>query len=472
MLTVNFVDTSHLLVTFHSRRLLKRLEDCPQDDEDRSVDALLVELPSGKVLASTVWRTHDRGQYLWSLGKGRFMLRIRNTLTTFAPLENLRAGNAFVQRPFITTDRRISVILLSPESDLLVVESRPPRPKVVLPEDDQDGAQHQRQREPVQIDFFRIAIPDGSGDGVIARQAGEAFAPMPGTIPANSAGYVAALDQGNSHWAFDFRMFSGKVKELSPFESTCEPTAHLVSRSEFVAFGCHLGSVPQVIGGFNLRGDEMWEQNLGDNYISPSFVYAPAGGRFAMGRLISRSSMQLEQFTPELLGPQTVVVYQTDSGKQVMHIDCSPAERAGENFDLSPDGMELAVIRNDAVEIYNLPPLTGPEQKAVQLATASAAEDTGATIRLGAASGGSASAPSEKETLTASGTPVEQANGPVAPPVAEKPADAQSATKPTDDQTQTTQPRKPPTLYNEPGEAGAPSGNSSGQSSGRTSDPQ
>ena len=56
MLTVDFVDEDHLLVTFGVRRLMKRDAKDPANDADRTVGAFLLELPSGKVLAQTEWR--------------------------------------------------------------------------------------------------------------------------------------------------------------------------------------------------------------------------------------------------------------------------------------------------------------------------------------------------------------------------------------------------------------------------------
>ena len=72
MLTVDFVDNDHLLITFGVRRLMKRDPSEPVDGDDRTVGAYLVELPSGKVMAQTEWRLHDRGKYLWSLGMDGF----------------------------------------------------------------------------------------------------------------------------------------------------------------------------------------------------------------------------------------------------------------------------------------------------------------------------------------------------------------------------------------------------------------
>ncbi len=471
MLTVHFVDEQHLLLTYNTKRLLKRLADCPPEDEDRTIDALLLELPSGKVLARTEWRVHDRGQYLWNLGHGRFILRTRNTLATFAPLANLASGHPFLEQPIISTRRTILAVLLSPDADLMIVESREPKPLPGAPR-----PYSEEENDPVQVDFFRVGTPGNSGDQVALQRAGQIFA--------------RSIDQGRQHWAFDFRHFSGKTKQLSPFESSCRPTPILVSRSEFIAFGCHTTHTQQVIGGFNLRGEEMWEQNLGETYIAPMFVFAPAAGRFAMSRLISHDPFMREEasLTPQLVGPQTVVVYQTDSGKQILRLDCSPIERAGQNFALSPDGLNFAVIRNEVIEIYTLPPLTAEEKKAVQLAKASEPEATDAIVHFAQAASAEPEAPADhpepgspppaaasgggpastgnnnpgtgQSTQSSAGAGTDTSSS-VPSTAVEKPSEASSPSAPatgaadnaaenqSGDQEET---RKPPTIYTLPGE--------------------
>ncbi len=133
MLTLHYVDDQHLLLTFSARHLLRRLVDEPEDDQDRAIDAVLLEIPSGHVLARTTWRMHDHGQYLWSLGHGHFLLRVRDSLTTFAPMANLSTSEPFAETPFLATvDRRIASIHLTPDADLLTIETikrTPPKPK-------------------------------------------------------------------------------------------------------------------------------------------------------------------------------------------------------------------------------------------------------------------------------------------------------------------------------------------------------
>jgi hypothetical protein len=381
MLTVHYVDDKHLLLTFVVHRLIPRLADEPADDQDRVVDALLLELPSGRVLSRTKWHLHDHAQYLWSLGHGHFLLRIRDTLTSFAPLANLSTGQPFAQQPFlISNERRLAAIIPSPDCDLLIIESvkrtPPKKPMTDIFGPAMPSTPELKERDRVQINFYRIHAGDDGGP-VQRRSAGVVQAQNTGDIPASTAGYLAVVDLGRQHWGFDFHSYTGKTDELAPFDSTCSPAPIFVSHSEFIAFGCKNGQTRQLLGGFNMRGEEMWQQGLFGDFIAPSLVYAPAGGRFALSRIMLRSSAIADQpISSDQVATQSVVVYQIDSGKQLLRVDCSPVERAGQNFALSPDGMALAVVHADAVEIYTLPPLTDKDQAAVKLAKSTAPPET------------------------------------------------------------------------------------------------
>lgn len=478
MLTVNYVDSTHLLFTFAVHRLMERIPNDPPDDEDRTVEAVLVELPSGRVLARTDWRFHDNGQYLWSLGRGRFLLRIRDTLTTFAPLANLASGHPFRQRAFLTTDRRIGVVLLSPEADLLIVESAEPAPPMPAapvslfgptPKPAPQPIGKPGDPDPVALSFYRLALP-GTGDMVEADLAGIAHASHFGDLAAMGAGHLVVVDEGRQEWGFDFHPFNGKVKELAPFASTCDPTPRFVSSSEFVAFGCHTGDSPQVIGGFNLRGDEMWEQNLFGDYVATFMTFAPESGRFALGRVMGDAPIDnLEQGSGAGLTGQNVVVYQMESGKQILHVDCSPVARAGQNFALSPDGMGLAVVRENALEIFPLPPLSKKDEADVKEARALIPKEDVLPIDFASPSPESAAAstvPSEPTSVKASLPAVQSAVQPEKQKVqqaASVPAPSPTAPQPAASTTVVEgdappeHPRKRPTLYTLPGET--PPGN-------------
>src|SRR5260370_8654736 len=64
MLTLHYVDDKHLLLTFVVHRLIPRLPDEPEDDQDPVVEAFLVALPTGPTLPRTTCHLRHHPQYL------------------------------------------------------------------------------------------------------------------------------------------------------------------------------------------------------------------------------------------------------------------------------------------------------------------------------------------------------------------------------------------------------------------------
>jgi hypothetical protein len=465
MLTVDFVDKDHLLITFNVRRLMKREVNDPVDDADRTVGAFLVELPSGKALARTEWRMHDRGQYLWNLGHGRFLLRVRDRLTMFAPMTSADPTEAFREVPLVQMDRHIVAVFVSSESDLLTVETT----KWAM--GGQPGAGFSADPAPVQISFYRL---NNSADGLAVISAGTIRTRTAVLLPLTTAGRLDVLDGGKTHWLFNFNEYAGKVDELAEFDTSCFPRPTFVGHAEFVVFGCRGAPDKVDMAGFNMKGEEMWQQNFYDMHVNPTFSFAPAAGRFALGRTIVNTDADPEiELQASMVTAQEVRVYQSYNGKVLFKTDCTPVERAGQNFSLSPDGLRLAVVRETlvqhratkdspaysqneaAVEIYALPALSAEDQAAVKDAKTHEPADTGARIdaalqRASAKSGKNAPAPEP-------GPPVDMgqdnggAGGGTSPAVgqgapAAPAADAQTGAATVGD-TQSTGPRKPPTLY-------------------------
>ncbi len=394
-LTVDFVDNDHLLVTFNTRHLMKRERDEQPGDEDRMIAAALVELPSGKVLARTEWRVHDRLQYLWNLGRGRFLLRVRDQLTVMAPLQAMGSGDAFRGTPLLDVDRHVVAVLLSSDADLLTIETTR-KPAGAGEASDVTFSGMQAEAAPVQINFYRLG---NTPDGLVAAYAGAVRTRVALEVPMTPAGFLDVLDGGKDRWLFNFDEHAGKVDELAEWDTSCFPRATFVGHGEFVAFGCR-GSTDKIgLAGFNLKGEEMWEQGLYESYVSPTFAFAPAAGRFALGRTLVSIALDADAPLPgSAVTGQEVRVYQNYNGKVLFKIDCSPVERAGQNFALSPDGLRLAVVRetvvrhaatkdddaysqtSTAVEVYPLPALTDQDSAAVKEAEKLAPADTGARI--------------------------------------------------------------------------------------------
>ena len=464
MMTVNYAGKDRLLVTFGVRHLIERDTSDPPEDYDHLVGAYYVQLPTGKVLAQAEWRLHDRGQYLWNLGNGRFLLRVRDSLSLLEPGAAGDPKEALRGKPFLHIDRKIVAISVSAEHDLLIVESAD-RNQIVLGDTGQTAS---TSRNPVEISFYRLTNAGGS---LVAASAGSVRSPVPLAIPVNGSGYLDATEGKHDQWLFRYNPNAGKPHELAGFDTSCAPHPVFVSRAEFVAFGCRGSVERQSIAGFTLDGDSMWQQGFFESYINPSFEFAPDAGRFAMGRtLVSSGLATSTEVMPAEITGQEIRVYQTYNGKVLLRLSCTPAVRAGQNFALSPDGMQLALLRESeiqhkatkdydaytsreaAVELYDLPPLSKDDQAAVSDIRKLALPAAQPTFELASHHSDMLGEPKAQPDAGPPALPI-PANAPSSisgnDQSVEAAANSAGATEVGD--IQPTTPRKPPTLYG-PGE--------------------
>ena len=255
--TVHFVDGTHVLLTWNAKSLMPRLPDAAPDDDDRTVAALLMELPTGKVLARTLWRTRDHSQYLFALGNGRFLLRVRSKFTEIEPMRRLAAGeDAFKGRPFLDTGRRVGFAAVSAGGGLLTIETVPrvrsENQDVLTDPGALDGENEEvNRRVPVQIHFYRLQ--ENAGE-LAALSSGLVYSPSLVNVPATAEGYLDLIKESSSAWDFDFKSHTGKRVQLAAFDTSCKPRPYWVSRSEFIAFGCRGDVSKPEMSGFNLKG--------------------------------------------------------------------------------------------------------------------------------------------------------------------------------------------------------------------------
>ncbi len=377
LLTVHFVDSTHLLVTYNLRDLVERIPGDPPGDSDRGTAALLIELPSGKVLARTRWHLHDYGQYLWGLGNGRFLLRTHSTLTSFAPLANLASGDAFRQTPFAEVPGVIDAIIVAPEGDLVTLEaSPPPKPKPPPGPVTFLNSGDPERRPPENIFFVRVSGTGAPDSPILAAAVGSVRAPRVAPLPLNGRGYLSVTSEKHMRWTMQFNSFDGAVRKLSYVDSSCSPWMQFVSPSQFLVFSCRGADDKIRLSAFDFSPQEMWEEPMGSS--SPTgFLYAQQAGRFAMGR--TTTSIPMAASVPSVFGfsrqapmqsvpddptsTQEMWVYQAESGDLLLKLPCTPVSRTSQNFDLAPDGLSALVVREGAIEVYSLPPLSKQDKK-------------------------------------------------------------------------------------------------------------
>ncbi len=371
MLTVNFVDDRHLLVTFGTRGLVPRTPDDQEGDQDRIVAAELVELPVGKVLARTQWHLHDHGRYLWPLGEGRFLLRIHQELSTFAPLANLE-HEPWTRTAFAHRRGELKAVEVSADSKLLEIMTAPQR---LAPRTDSPAPAHSvnvtgsgevvdRTAGFVAIDFYRIAGGGGESSPLHLEHAGSVRSPEAIRLPVDGDGYLRSQNAPRGMWKVSFEGYEGASRALAPVGSTCPPVLTLTSRAQLLAFTCRSGLNPDAITmqAYDFAGHEMWEEPIGEVPVTPSFAYAPQAGRFAMSRLLPVATTPQPEGTTGM-PTQELRVYQTQSGDLLLKVTVTPTFRTAENYDLAPDGLRAVVVHEGELDLYRLPALNKDDRE-------------------------------------------------------------------------------------------------------------
>jgi hypothetical protein len=340
-ISLDFIDKDHLLFTFRTPGLMQRLPNEPPDDEDQNIRAAVLELPSGNVVAKTDWRMHDRSRYLWRLSEGRFLVRQRSSLfVTDASLE---------LRPYINSDTTLQSVQISPDRKLIVVESESKKegPRTVASTMPTFGDVIPEPK-PVQIYILHADTRSIIAHAETLNAVG---------IPMLGEGRLQSIPGNQNKWLIRYLPFHGEERTLAEVQSFCHPTEETVSGDVALIVTCPRSSNDHQVFAINLDGKTLWQQRWESRYIWPTFQLTQDGSRFAYSSLQVNHPVGIMDTIDETnIVHQMVGVFDTKTGQLRMVKDANPILSAGQNYALSPDGLRFAVLRDKAIEVYDLPP--------------------------------------------------------------------------------------------------------------------
>lgn len=337
--SLDFIDSEHLLFTFHVSKLLRRDRDASPSGDDQMIHADVLDLPSGKVVTSTDWRMHDHSRYLWPLSGGRFLLRQGNVYqimdATLKPAGSIRSA-----APVLNTQ-------VSPDGNLMLVEGAAPADpeakKAVLDnqEDDSPPA-HQAV----------IAIMDVDSRALQA----QFRTPVPIILPITSSGYVGVREEKENDYRITFLPFHGQKVVLGYVASTCTPRETFLSATALMIASCGPDTPALYLDAWTIDGKKLWQGRRDGLTTWPTFSMALNGSRFAVGLLrVNEPISTPDSLTDGQVRGQIVQVFDTQTGTLLLSTDASPVLSAGQNFALSPDGKRIAILRNGAIDVYGIP---------------------------------------------------------------------------------------------------------------------
>ena len=375
--SLDFIDAHHLLFTFHQPRLMRREPNPDRFDDDQIIQAVVLSLPGGTVQASSEWRMHDRWRYLWALGGGKFLVRQKNSYSlTDASLK---------LHPYIDVPTPILSTEVSPDGRVLVIEHQYERH---TPEQHRKlEAQAREYGEPPPPEDTQITVVNIASREVLAALRTES----PINVPITSTGYVGvskdrdeaqglagvkAESQGvakdkeeaqgmtkakgagqfDDQFLVRFVPFTGDSVILGRVASQCTPHENFLNQKALVIESCGLKSGEIFLDAWTTDGKKLWTGRRDGHLVWPTFAYSRKGDRFALSMLhVTHIIDLLDSLNDEDVREQVVQVFDSATGALLMATNATPILTAGQNFALSDDGERLAVLREGAIEIYNVP---------------------------------------------------------------------------------------------------------------------
>ncbi|MGC1872346.1 MAG: hypothetical protein WA700_15425 [Acidobacteriaceae bacterium] len=338
MVELHFIDADHLLFAFNTPVLLKRDDNCPDSDVQRMVQAVVFQLPSGKVLKQTHWELYDFMDFLWGLGDGKLLLRRCKQLET--------VGADLNPQPLIRTIGTVEDVSFAPDRSLVVVQEKvkpdaQSKDSGALPSvlAQQTNAQH------INISFIRLHP---------LHIIGRAEVPFPSAIPVIDNGLFEVLTAPHDQWVVNMKIFHGGQRQITTIHSLCPPLIRAISNTVFMATTCSKGDHKEF-GGYDLEGSLLWQIPVAPEQYYPRLIPIPNGSHFAIESLrLNHPHAALDPLTKEDVAGEDINIYDTLSGVRMATFQTSPAYTGGRNVDFSPDGQRMAVLDDGAIEIYSL----------------------------------------------------------------------------------------------------------------------
>jgi hypothetical protein len=324
--SLDFLDPTHLLLTFRAPRLLVRREG--SDGMDQVVHADVVELPTGKVVAEDEWLLHDRARYVWRLADNKVLLRIGPHL--------YEADNQLHLKELYESPTDLEAVETSPDGRLLVMETELEKH---TPEE------HDRLDQPK---LMLTARAEAAAD-----------------LPASLEGFFTQEEVQGGVWNVRFHRYdkpqSTDGEIVTQTSSTCEPMEKVLNEQSVLVLSCPRGHNDRFVAAYSLNSRKLWDGRWKSNFTWPSFRVAQDGGSVAISWIaVNHPVSAQEQIDDQDVQNQVVSVLDSRTGNLRLALLIKPIVSAGGNFALSADGKRLAVLNRGSLEVYDIPSPPSP----------------------------------------------------------------------------------------------------------------
>jgi len=328
--SLDFVDSDHILVTFNPKKLFTRLPACTASHADRLIHAVIVEIPSGRVVRETEWYLHDSRRYLWKLANGRFLLRKLNYLYA--------VDSNFNEKLVLDSPKQLLWVSVTPDGKQIITEAA----------ETSVMSQADAKTKRVKISLLDLetlsTVRSVDAKGLV-------------NLEATSSGFAEMVRSGSNIWLV---RFGDQHTNIARVKSVRSPKVLYSSANTLLLGRCSPSKDTYNLSAFTVSGRRLWGQRWSGCRYTAAISGSEDGIRFALGSTAIRRSSggphgeDAGKNSGDEDFVQTIEVFDTASGTPILSLEASPAVLDEHNFALSPDAMQLALLSGRSVDLYAL----------------------------------------------------------------------------------------------------------------------
>ncbi|HEX8811435.1 MAG TPA: VWA domain-containing protein, partial [Terracidiphilus sp.] len=308
------------------------------------IHAVVLELPSGKVVREADWYLHDHQRYLWSMGSGHILLRRLNSLYLLdASLQEKLLLNS--PKPFLW-------IAVTPDGKQIIAERRIDEPGATKAK-----ASNQAAKPKVQIDFLDSTTM--SVQRIIKSEGAVNLEALSTGFPDVIHGYSGKV------WLVRFGPSGSQRENITRVRSHCVPDLMFSSENTLLVGRCAMKSSDYSVSSFTVTGRFLWRQHWSEHRYTPKVQRSEDGSRIAVSSVarVMEPTASADQDSEESDDAdrglqQDIQVLDTASGTEVLSLTVAPPTLTAQNVALAPDGRTLVLLQGNALEVFPLPEMS------------------------------------------------------------------------------------------------------------------
>lgn len=330
-----YLGPKQILFTFNPHLLVRR-PDAEASPQLRTLRAVLIDLQAMKVLKTVNWRVLDARQYLWPLGNERVLVHVGKELQMYG------VGLKLEQR--VSLSGPLAFLQISPSGNYFAVGTVQERHSRAVHEQLAEA----EGREPEEDVEVKVLSAEFHVLATVTRSSRDA----PPVL--SDKGEIRVPTIGKNRWRVVENTWDGQRRVVAQVTSSCRPQATTLQPDLLFLVGCDRQSdgkwyrILRSDGKPVLKGwspSEELEQTA--NGASSTFAIGVAK---AAKPITAESAFRVTDLESENIG-----VYRVENGHREFAVSVGSPVPTFQTFVLSPDGGQLAVLKEDQIALYTVP---------------------------------------------------------------------------------------------------------------------